>query len=66
MKFTGSQDLELAKVDMIEVGYRVKPHKAVQVDIEAFMTTTTDYGYLSPDSVVGNFALVSTTSYNFV
>ena len=58
VQFTGSKDLKLATTDMIEVGYRVKPHKAVQIDLEGFYTKSKDFGYLSPSYVIGNFSLV--------
>ena len=63
--FKGKENLNLAKVDMIEVGYRVKPAKNIQVDIEAFYAKAQDFGYLSPDSVVGNFSLVDSALYNY-
>lgn len=63
MQFSGSEDLKLATIDMVELGYRVKPHKTVQIDIEAFYSKTKDFGYLSPDSIVGNFSVVDSTNH---
>ena len=65
IKFTGQENLKLATVDMLEIGYRVKPAKNVQIDIEAFYSVAKDFGYLSPDSVVGNFSLVDSALFNY-
>ncbi len=63
--FVGTQDLDLTSIDVFELGYRVKPAKSVQVDIELFYSIAEDFGYLSPDSVVGQFSLVDSTLFNF-
>ena len=49
--FRGTQNLDLLTMDQYEIGYRVKPTKAIQIDIEGFYTKTTDFGGLYPDSV---------------
>jgi len=49
--FSGNKELELATMDMIEVGYRMKPHKKVQVDIEAFQTKTESFNWFELDSL---------------
>ncbi|MEM9329229.1 MAG: TonB-dependent receptor plug domain-containing protein [Bacteroidota bacterium] len=63
--FVGAEDLDLATVDVFELGYRVKPAKNIQVDIEAFYSIAKDFGYLSPDSVVGQFSMADSTLFNF-
>ncbi|WP_109832334.1 TonB-dependent receptor plug domain-containing protein [Reichenbachiella versicolor] len=65
IKFVGSENLDLAVLDNFEIGYRMKPTKNIQIDIEAFYSIARDFGYLSPDSVVGNFAAVQSTQFNF-
>jgi len=49
--FKGSNNLDLLTMDMIEVGYRIKPIKNIQADFEFFQTFTKNFGALYPDSV---------------
>lgn len=50
MFFKGSQSLDLLTMDMLELGYRVKPNKKLQIDAEAFYTKTNNFSALYPDS----------------
>lgn len=49
--FEGKENLDLLKMRMFELGYRVKPAKNIQADLELFYTQAYDYGALYPDSV---------------
>lgn len=49
--FEGNKDLKLATMDMIELGYRVKPVKQVQVDFEAFYNRTTNFDWFQLDTL---------------
>jgi len=49
--FQGEKNLDLLTMDMYEFGYRVKPVKSVQADIEGFYTIADNYSALYPDSV---------------
>lgn len=51
VRFTGSQNVDLLKIDMAEIGYRIKPSKTIQAEIEAFYITGEGYGYYALDSV---------------
>lgn len=48
MYWTGNQELNLAVMDQIEFGYRVKPAANIQADIEFFQTKTKDFTYFAP------------------
>ncbi len=49
--FSGQKNLKLLTMDMLELGYRVKPTKKIQADLEVFQTRANNYGALYPDSV---------------
>ena len=49
--FGGQKDLDLLTMNMLEVGYRVKPVKSVQADFEFYWIDTKNFGALYPDSV---------------
>ncbi len=49
--FQGNENLNLLTMNLLEVGYRWKPVKNIQVDVEGFMTNTVNYSALYPDSV---------------
>ena len=49
--FNGNKELNLATMNMFEAGYRVKPSKNIQVDLEAFYTKATDFDMFSMDSI---------------
>jgi iron complex outermembrane recepter protein len=49
--FKGQENLDLLKMDMFELGYRIKPMKQIQADFECFYTIASDFGALYPDSV---------------
>ncbi len=49
--FKGQENLDLLTMNMLELGYRLKPIKQLQADIECFYTKTKDFGALYPDSV---------------
>jgi iron complex outermembrane receptor protein len=49
--FQGTQNLDLLTMDMIELGYRIKPANNFQADFEVFYTKTQNYGALYPDSI---------------
>jgi iron complex outermembrane receptor protein len=51
MKWSGNQNLKMPVMDMIEIGYRVKPIKNIQADFEFFQTTTSNYSWFLPDSL---------------
>ena len=57
--FQGQENLDLLTMDMFEFGYRVKPIKPLQIDVEAFYTKAENYGALYPDSVNLNGAQIS-------
>jgi len=48
--FKGQKNIDLLKMDMIELGYRIKPIKQIQADVEVFYTKAKDFGALYPDS----------------
>jgi iron complex outermembrane receptor protein len=49
--FSGNKEMKLATMQMFELGYRVKPAKNIQVDLEGFYTKTTDFDVFSMDSI---------------
>jgi iron complex outermembrane receptor protein len=49
--FKGHENLDLLKMDMYELGYRIKPIKQIQAELECFYTKASDFGALYPDSV---------------
>lgn len=49
--FKGQGNLDLLTIDMFELGYRVKPVKNIQADLELFYIKGENYGALYPDSV---------------
>lgn len=51
MNFSGDKKQKLAKMNMIELGYRVRPLANLSVDLEAFSTVTKDFGCLLPESM---------------
>jgi iron complex outermembrane receptor protein len=54
MNWKGNDALKLPVMDMIEIGYRVKPIKNIQADFEFFRTETNDYSWFLPDSLRWN------------
>jgi iron complex outermembrane recepter protein len=51
--FDGTKNLKLLTMDQYEFGYRVKPNRAIQLDLEAFYTHAKDFGGLYPENVTG-------------
>jgi len=51
LRFDGNTELELITMNLSEIGYRFKPLKNVQVDLELFYSTTENLSALMPDSV---------------
>jgi iron complex outermembrane receptor protein len=49
--FQGEENLDLLTMNMLELGYRAKPLKNIQTDVELFYNQTDNYGALYPDSV---------------
>lgn len=49
--WSGNKDLKLPTSDMFELGYRAKIGQHVIFDMEAFLTSTKDYSYFTPDSM---------------
>lgn len=49
--FKGTKNLDLLTMNMVELGYRIKPLKNIQADFEFYYNTTNNYGALYPDSV---------------
>ncbi len=49
--FEGNKNLKLATMDMFELGYRVKPVKMVQIDLEAFYNRTTNFDWFQLDTI---------------
>ncbi len=49
--FKGADNLNLLTMDMIELGYRIKPTNRIQADFEIFQTSSKNFGALYPDSV---------------
>ncbi|MCG8697939.1 MAG: TonB-dependent receptor [Bacteroidales bacterium] len=49
--FQGQKNMDLLTMTMNEFGYRVKPLKNIQADLEVFYTKSVNYGALYPDSV---------------
>lgn len=46
--FGGNDNYNLMQMDMYEVGYRVKPSKAIMIDVEAYYNISKDFGALMP------------------
>lgn len=59
VNFKGSNEVDLLKIDMVEVGYRTKPFKTVQAELEAFYITGEGYGYYGVDGLIGRKPLDS-------
>ncbi len=51
IRFDGNTDLKLITMDMSEIGYRAKPFKNIQIDIELFHSHTKNLSALMPDSI---------------
>lgn len=51
IRFDGNTDLKLITMDMSEIGYRAKPFKNIQIDIELFHSHTKNLSALMADSV---------------
>lgn len=51
LRFDGNTELDLITLNLTEIGYRFKPQKNVQVDLELFYSTTENLSALMPDSV---------------
>ncbi len=51
IRFDGNTDLKLITMNMAELGYRAKPFKNLQIDIELFHSHTKNLSALMPDSV---------------
>ncbi len=51
IEFSGQTNLDLLQMDQIEIGYRIKPAKNIQIDLELFSSKTKNFGALYPDSV---------------
>ncbi|MGQ1946752.1 TonB-dependent receptor plug domain-containing protein [Geofilum sp. OHC36d9] len=49
MHFDGNENYKLMKIDMIELGYRIKPSKTLMIDLEIFGSESRDYGALLPE-----------------
>jgi len=49
--FNGQKNLNFLSMCMMELGYRIKPIKKIQADVELFFSKTRDFGALYPDSV---------------
>jgi iron complex outermembrane receptor protein len=49
--FKGNKNMDLLSMQMFEIGYRIKPAKKIQVDLEAFYTKTTDFSMFGMDSI---------------
>lgn len=49
--FAGTDDPDLMTMDMIELGYRIRPIKKLMIDIEGFYNMGKDYSALMPDSM---------------
>jgi iron complex outermembrane receptor protein len=49
--YQGNENLKLPVMDMIEIGYRVKPIKFIQADFELFQTKMSDMSWFLPDSL---------------
>jgi iron complex outermembrane recepter protein len=49
--FRGQKNLDLLKMNMVEIGYRIKPANNIMVDLEGFYSIAKDFGALYPDSV---------------
>jgi iron complex outermembrane receptor protein len=47
--FGGNDDYNLKTMDMVELGYRVRPSKNLLIDFEAFYNNTENFGALMPD-----------------
>ena len=48
--FSGNKDYDLMTVDMIELGYRVKPSDKMVLDAEVFASDSRNFGALLPNS----------------
>lgn len=59
VNFKGSNDVDLLKIDMVEIGYRVKPTKTIQAELEAFYITGEGYGYYGVSGLIGKKPLDS-------
>ncbi|MDO4460956.1 MAG: TonB-dependent receptor [Bacteroidia bacterium] len=46
IRFLGSPEASIVKIDNFELGYRTRPNNKVLIDFEAFYSKSTDYGEL--------------------
>ncbi|MBN2486852.1 MAG: TonB-dependent receptor plug domain-containing protein [Bacteroidales bacterium] len=51
IQYNGQKNIDLLTMRTIEIGYRIKPVKNVQADIEFFVSKTKNFGALYPDSL---------------
>ncbi|PZX19389.1 iron complex outermembrane receptor protein [Breznakibacter xylanolyticus] len=49
--YMGNKNLKLPVMDMMEVGYRVKPVKYIQADFELYRTEMNDFSWFTDDSL---------------
>lgn len=49
--FRGNKDLKLATMDLFEIGYRSKPTKQIQIDLEGYYNKTTNFDMFQLDSL---------------
>lgn len=49
VRFFGNDNYDLMTMDMVEIGYRVKPVKSIVFDIEAYFNQSKNFGALMPD-----------------
>lgn len=54
--FAGNEDYDLMTIDMIELGYRVRPAKNIVVEAELFGSDSRNYGALMPTSTTLNLS----------
>lgn len=48
MQFDGDPNHDLKTMDMVELGYRIRPAKKLLIDLEAFYNESEDFGALMP------------------
>jgi iron complex outermembrane receptor protein len=54
--FSGNEDYDLMTVDMIELGYRIKPANNIVIDAEIFGSDSRNYGALMANSTTLNLS----------
>lgn len=62
LEWYGNKNLKLPTMDMFELGCRFRPVKNIMIDLEAFQTTTKDFSYFLPDSMVLNVDYLNQTN----